>query len=167
MNGNESWSTQVEEEVVGPDISDVVEQEDGDWPGRGIGGMSYKLVSAQQCFELPCASASVARYPMLAQVRSQCFLIKMGISKNARKRWVLMSALFQSEIYILFVSIDGECGFHMELSYLESFIRHIFRMLCAVIASESVIPLTGDTGGAVLAWAKTGRIQASIFFIRS
>lgn len=165
MNGNASSLTQVEDEVVAPDISDVVEQEDGDWPDGGAVGISYRLVYEQQSFELPCASASVPKYPMLAQVRSQCFLIKMGISKNARKRWILIWALLPSELRCSCLSIKRENGLFGAF-YLESLIRDIFRMHCAVIPSES-IPPRGGTDGAVVAWTKTGRIQASSFFIRS
>lgn len=63
-----------------------------------------------------------------AAVRSQCFLMNMGMSWKARKRCVLICALDWSQYAILFPACLMD-------RYLDSLIREIARMLRAVINS--------------------------------
>lgn len=96
------------------------------------------VMPAWALLDLPAAPLAMALFAFAA-VRSQCFLMKMGMSEKALKRWVLicalddvsqmecnpLSSLFCSDFFFFFFFL-----FVSEfITHLESFIREIARML--------------------------------------
>lgn len=96
----------------------------------------------------------------LAAVRSQCFLMNIGMSENALNRWILTCEL-ETKVSNVF---DHEFG----NAHLHILIREIARILWAVVNSISSPQLTGwgamgsklDCANAVLAQESSCRIRS-------
>lgn len=68
----------------------------------GAAGSWLKLLEQQAIgcivswYSSTLGELSVVGLPMLAQVKSQCFLMNIGMSRKARNRWVFIRALSAS-----------------------------------------------------------------------
>jgi hypothetical protein len=96
VNGKSSSASPGKDVIA--DVEDAKEKAEGELLGGKVVGIEANSSLQQDSFEKSCCSGPLLKVPFpvhtkLAHVRSQCFLMNIGMSENARKRCVFIRAL--------------------------------------------------------------------------